>query len=260
LVEVFLVLPDLSRGKVEAVVRLARELPVSVLVSYSLFKLKPSSLDRLAVLRGSAGVRVMLDSGAYHLRRLGLRVGVGEYARFASRHGELFDVVVAPDVPGAPNATLARTLLFAELYQGPFLPVLQGLSVEDYVRVLRWLRAWGLDNGGYVGAGGLDGPRRSPGFVAELARRLCGVGVRLHLFGAGLRLYKALPPEARECVWSVDTGAWSMEIVYRRRSHLKADGDPVQLNYTAMKSYLERWHQATQATPHPQERFPANGA
>jgi hypothetical protein len=252
LVEVFLVLPDLSRGKVEAVVRLSRELPVSVLVSYSLFKLKPSSLGRLGELRGRSGAKVMLDSGAYHLRRLGLRVGVGEYARFASRHSGLFDVVVAPDVPGAPNATLARTLLFAELYQGPFLPVLQGLDAEGYLRVWQRLRARGLDNGGYVGAGGLDGPRRSPGFVAELAGRLCGVDVRLHLFGAGLKLYKALSPEARECVRSVDSGAWSMEILYRRRSHLKADGDPVQLNYTAMKSYLERWHRI-QATPAPPE-------
>jgi hypothetical protein len=260
LVEVFLVLPDLSRGKVEAVDRLSRELPVSVLVSYSLFKLKPSSLDRLAVLRGSAGVRVMLDSGAYHLRRLGLRVGVREYARFASKHHRLFDVVVAPDVPGAPNATMARTLLFAELYQGPFLPVLQGLDLEGYLGMLRRLRALGLDNGGYVGVGGLDGPRRSPSFLAGLADRLCMQGVRLHLFGAGLRLYKALPPEARKCVRSVDTGAWSMEIVYRRRSLLKADGDPVQLNYVAMKTYLERWHQATRATPHPQERPHANGA
>jgi hypothetical protein len=250
LVEVFLVLPDLSRGKVEAVVRLSRELPVSVLVSYSLFKLKPSSLDRLVELRGRSGARVMLDSGAYHLRRLGLRVGVGEYARFASRHGGLFDLVVAPDVPGAPSATLARTLLFAELYRGPFLPVLQGLDAEGYVRVLRRLRAAGLDNGGYVGAGGLDGPRRSPGFVAELASRLCVQGVKLHLFGAGLTLYKTLSPEARECVRSVDTGAWSMEILYRRRSRLKADGEPAQLNYAAMKSYLERWHRL-QATPAP---------
>jgi hypothetical protein len=260
LVEVFLVLPDLSRGKVEAVVRLSGELPVSVLVSYSLFKLKPSSLERLGELRGRSGARVMLDSGAYHLRRLGLRVGVVEYARFASKHRRLFDVVVAPDVPGAPNATLARTMLFAELYQHPFLPVLQGLDAEGYLHVWRRLRALGLDNGGYVGVGGLDGPRRSPGFVAELAGRLCGLGARLHLFGAGLRLYKALPPEARECVRSVDTGAWSMEIVYRRRSLLKADGDPAKVNYLAMKSYLERWHQATQATPHPQERSPANGA
>jgi hypothetical protein len=41
-----------------------------------------------------------------------------------------------------------------------------------------------------------------------------------------------------------------MEIVYRRRSRLKADGDPAQLNYAAMKSYLERWRRL-QATPAP---------
>jgi hypothetical protein len=40
-----------------------------------------------------------------------------------------------------------------------------------------------------------------------------------------------------------------MEIVYRRRSHLKADGDPVQLNYTAMKRYLERWHRLQTTAP-----------
>jgi len=240
MVKVYLVMPDLSRAKVEALARLSLERPVSILVSYSTFLLKPATLERVRELRGRAySLEVMLDSGAYHMARLGLEVGVADYAGFASRHRGLFDVVVAPDVPGDCGATLRRTLEFGRLYGGPFLPVVQGRSLDEYAlcRVMLWEA--GLA-GEVLGVGGLDGERRRPGFLGSLLGRLCG-GARLHLFGVGARVFKALAPKYGDCVESVDTGAWQAEIRYRRRTELGADGDTAELEYRAMKRYLERF-------------------
>lgn len=238
---VFLVMPDLSRAKVEALAMLSGELPLSILVSYSTFKLKPTTLDRLRELRGRAEVTVMLDSGAYHLRRLGLSVSVGDYAGFAKTYSRLFDLVVAPDVPGDAPSTVARTLEFRRVYDDWFLPVTQGSSIGEYLWCLGELEREGLVYG-YVGVGGLDGPRRTPGFLGELLNSLCNSSLRLHLFGLGARLYKTLSRRFNRCIASVDTGAWQAEIRYRRRTVLGANGDMVDVEYKAMRKYLERFN------------------
>ena len=238
MVEVYLVMADLSRAKVEALARLSRELPVSILVSYSTFKLKPVTLSRVRELRARAGVKVMLDSGAYHMARLGLGVRVVEYARFAERHQRLFDVVVAPDVPGNAKATVERTMEFSKFYNGWFLPVLQGVRVEDYLWCARELRDL-IE--GYAGVGGLDRGKRRAEWLEKLLGALCR-GLELHLFGLGARLTKVLVSRFRGCVRSVDTGAWQAEVTFRRWSELKTDGDMVELEYKAMKRYLERFN------------------
>lgn len=238
MVEVYLVMADLSRAKVEALARLSRELPVSILVSYSTFKLKPVTLDRVRELRARAGVKVMLDSGAYHMARLEFKVDVMGYARFAENYQKLFDVVVAPDVPGDAVATVKRTREFSRVYGDRFLPVLQGTRLEEYIWCARELEDL---IGGYVGVGGLDKARRRAEWLEKLLSKLCG-GLELHMFGLGARLSKILVSRFRNCVRSVDTGAWSSEITFRRRSVLGVDGDIVELEYKAMKSYLKRFN------------------
>jgi len=237
-VEVYLVMADLSRAKVEALIKLSQELPVSILVSYSTFKLKPVTLYRLQSLRERTSVKVMLDSGAYHMARLEFKVDVMGYARFAERYQRLFDVVVAPDVPGDARATVERTREFSRVYRGWFLPVLQGVRVEDYLWCARELRDL---TRGYTGVGGLDKARRRAEWLEKLLGALCR-GLELHLFGLGARLTKTLATRFRGCVRSVDTGAWSSEIAFRRRSVLSVDGDIVELEYKAMKSYLKRFN------------------
>jgi len=65
LAKVYLVLPDLSRSKLEALVMLSNEVGnLGILVSFYTLKAKPKTLDRLRELRGRADVSVMLDSGA----------------------------------------------------------------------------------------------------------------------------------------------------------------------------------------------------
>jgi len=241
MVKVYLVMPDLSWAKVEALARLSRERPVSILVSYSTFKLKPVTLERLRELRRRAySLEVMLDSGAYHMARLGLEVSVASYADFVGRHGRLFDVVVTPDVPSDCKATIARTEEFKKLYGGPFMPVLQGRSVDEYVSCYVELRELGLTSN-HFGVGGLDGPKKSPWFIKDLLARLCGPDTHLHLFGVGARLYRELSPY-HKCIESIDSGAWQAEIRYRRRE-LEADGNMAELEYRAMKRYLERFFQ-----------------
>ncbi len=234
-VEVYLVMPDLSRAKVEALTRLSRELSVSILISYSTLKLKPITLERLLELRKHSNVKVMLDSGAYHLAKLGLRIRVYEYATFASRYFKLFDVVVAPDIPGDVKATVERTIEFSKVYGGDFLPVLQGGCLEEYLWSARELEEV-LD--GYAGVGGLDDFKRRKRWLETLLSILCGK-LKLHIFGLGARLTKGLNSKFDGCIRSVDTGAWQAEIRFRR-NELGVNGDIVELEYKAMKKYLER--------------------
>jgi hypothetical protein len=240
-VKVYLVMPDLSRAKLEAIVRLSGELPLSILVSYSTFKLKPATLDRLRELRSRAEVEVMLDSGAYHMRRLGLDVRVEDYASFVQSNPRLFDVIVAPDVPHDCGSTLFRSFRFSKLLGNPpdVMMVLQGVTLNDYIKCYRLHRlAFGELH--YVGVGGLDGARRRVGFLSELLGNLCNMGLELHLFGIGARLARLLATRGYNCVKSTDTMAWLHEIKFRRRDELGVDGNLVELNYRAMRRYLER--------------------
>jgi len=249
MVKVYLVMPDLSRAKIEALTRLSHEQPVSILVSYSTIIMKPVTLERLRELRRRAySLEVMLDSGAYHMARLGLEISVASYADFALKHQNLFDVVVAPDVPGDCEATLRRTLEFKRLYRGPLLPVVQGRTVEEYIYCYTRLQEAGLVDGA-LGVGGLDGERRKQGFLGSLLAQLCTNSAKLHLFGVGARLYKALTSRYGYCIASIDTGAWQAEIYYRRRTELKADSDVTELEYKAMKRYLERFSQPPKELP-----------
>jgi hypothetical protein len=194
-------------------------------------------LDRLRELRGRADVSVMLDSGAYHMARLGLSLDVRGYAELASRHSNLFDVVVAPDVPGDPELTVVRTIKFSRLYAGEFMPVVQGRSVEEYVWCYRELRSLGLARYHRLGVGGLERFKKEPDLLGELVSKLCSKP--LHLFGVGSRLLRLLS-DYGNCIGSIDSVAWLHEIRYRRR--LLGDGDLVKLNYNAIKAYLRRFH------------------
>jgi hypothetical protein len=238
LAKVYLVLPDLSRPKLEAIAVLSKELGnLGLLVSFYTLKAKPKTLDRLRELRERADVTVMLDSGAYHMARLGLKLDVREYAGLASRHGDLFDVVVAPDVPGDPELTVIRTIKFSRLYAGDFMPVVQGRGVEEYVRCYRELRSLGLARYHRLGVGGLERFKREPALLGELVSKLCFKP--LHLFGVGSRVLR-LMATYDGCIRSIDSTAWLHEIRYRRRA--LGDGDPVRLNYNAIKAYLRRFY------------------
>jgi hypothetical protein len=236
--KVYLVMPDLSRHKLEALVLLSNEIShIGILISYSSLKLKPKTLDRLAELKRRADVDIMLDSGAYHMARLGLKVDVREYADFISKHGSLFNTVVAPDVPGDPGLTVVRTIKFSKLYAGEFMPVVQGRSVEEYVMCYRELRSLGLARYRRLGVGGLDSLKREPVLLGELLSKLCFKP--LHLFGVGSRILR-LMSAYDGCIRSIDSTAWLHEIRYRRRA--LGDGDPVRLNYNAIKAYLYRFY------------------
>jgi hypothetical protein len=240
LAKVYLVLPDLSRPKLEAIAMLSKELSnLGLLVSFYTLKTKPKTLDRLRELRGRADVSVMLDSGAYHMARLGLSLDVREYAGLASRRGDLFDIVVAPDVPGDPELTVVRTIKFSRLYAGDFMPVVQGRSVEEYIGCYRELRSLGLARYHRLGVGGLERFKREPALLGELVSKLCFKP--LHLFGVGSRMLR-LMSAYDGCIRSVDSVAWLHEIRYRRR--ILGDGDPVRLNYNAIKTYIYRFYKS----------------
>jgi len=258
LVHVFLVLPDLSESKLAAL-ELARSVEPRVLVSYSTFLTKPGSVARLGRLAGAAS-ELMLDSGAYHHARGVVKVSVGEYAGFASRHRGLFDLVVAPDVPGDPEASLERTLEFLEAYGGPVVPVAQPPpegKARDHARQLEALEANGLLDSAprprgrpLVGVGGLDGERKRAAYLAELVREISdsyGGAVDLHLFGVGARLLRSLARRhLLDNIYSVDTGAWQAEIRYRRRTVYAAEST-LEANLAAITGYVAKAAAAVEA-------------
>ncbi|MCE4628260.1 MAG: queuine tRNA-ribosyltransferase family protein [Desulfurococcales archaeon] len=246
-VELFLVLPDLGGSKVEALRSLCVEgVRASVLVSYTVLRWKPGMMPRLSSLRGEGCLgRVMLDSGAYHLMRLGERVDPGEYAEFARSAKELWDIVVAPDAPGKPGETLERTLEFASSYSGSFMPVLQGEDEEGYARLLRSFEREGLTDRAprasegrpVIGIGGLDGERKRVGYVSRLLKRL-PEEYSYHLFGVGIRVLRGLRRRGLlGRVYSVDSSGWLAEIWFRRRTVYGASG-VVEANLAAMRAYI----------------------
>jgi len=233
--KIYLVLPDLSYSKIKALELLSRELEVNILVSYSTLKMKPKYVDWLKPLR-IVSSNIMLDSGAYHLLRYGIKVNVEEYAQFALKYSSIIDHVVAPDVPEDPEKTVERTLQFAKIYKGEFIPVAQGREPREYMDTLNTITR--LANG-IIGVGGLDKYKRKPKKLVDIIKPLCRKA-KLHLFGIGARHVGVLSKSnLLECVDSFDSVSWLYEIKYRRHSLLKPQ-NIVDANYKAMKIYLNR--------------------
>jgi len=239
--KVYLVLASLQKPVFLALERLAREKQVYVLVSYSILKIKPGMLQELYKLKASINnITIMLDSGAYHVKRLGVRIDVREYVDFINKHGKLFDLVVAPDIPGDRVATVQRTKEFMRYYSGSFLPVVQGATISDYLQCYRELQGLSITTN-YWGVGGLDGSKKKPWFIKSLLAGFCGPNIRLHLFGVGSRLYKELK-RYHKCIESIDTGVWSKELKYRRWELLERFIDQADLEYRAIVRYLKRFN------------------
>lgn len=90
----------------------------------------------------------------------------------------------------------------------PFVPVLQGWSLADYLRCVRMYEAAGIDLAAepIVGLGSVC-RRQSTEEIGVIVGRLAGLGIRLHGFGVkteGVRLYG-------EHLASSDSMAWSMQ-------------------------------------------------
>ncbi len=257
----FIVLPDLGETKYRALARLGSAgMPVDVLISYTTLKWKPSAYRRIQELRRRGLVRgVMLDSGAYHIMRLGEEVDLEDYSRIASEGPWTF--VVAPDVPGDPPATLERTARFSVIYEGRFVPVIQGGQMEEYAENMRALWSLGLldrapvagDGRPLVGIGGLDGRKKRTNFVSSLISTLArearelGLDPTFHLFGIGVRVLKGLARRGLlRYIYSVDSSGWLAEIQWRRRTVYNAN-TPLEANLKAIEAYIAKAEAAVSA-------------
>lgn len=90
----------------------------------------------------------------------------------------------------------------------PWLPVLHGLTGDDYLRHADFYQSCGVDLAALplVGIGGIATRQDDPGIVAAI-KRLAASAIRLHGFGVkrtGLALY-------RESLATADSQAWSYE-------------------------------------------------
>lgn len=88
----------------------------------------------------------------------------------------------------------------------PFIPVLQGWTLDDYERCLEMYARAGIDLTGYplVGVGSVC-RRQATGEIEHILARLHRVGLRLHGFGVkigGLRRYADVLTSADSMAWS----------------------------------------------------------
>lgn len=228
---VFLVFSDLSDAKVSALCSMAKSgAKINILVSYTTLK-KQSTLTKLndAIHRKCIS-SVMLDSGAYQIMTRRLDLPVKEYLNLVMGVRHLVDLVVGPDVPRNPRATLERLLLFSELFKEPFIPTLQSQSEHNgYVISLKQLDKHGLLDRApvikgrpLIGVGGLVGRRPEEiGVVVEKVRSICDC--YFHLFGVNVRTLRYLKRKSLlGSVHSIDTSGWLSEIKWRRYTVYKA--------------------------------------
>ncbi len=168
-----------------------------------------------------------LDSGAYtELKRHGRwTLPAAQYAREAQtfhRDAGRMNFAACQDWPTDP-VSLARTGRTVADHQGrtvssylelralapevPWVPVLQGWTVEDYLAHVADHAAAGIDlKATLVGVGSLAGRQRTPEAAAVL-RTLAALGLRLHAFGLSGEALARLAP----LVESADSMAWSWE-------------------------------------------------
>jgi hypothetical protein len=165
----------------------------------------------------------------------------------------LWDIVVAPDVPGHPAKTIERTLQFAKVYSSEFMPVIQGGTVEEYRQTLEYYYKNNIisytlkvDGRPLLGIGGLDGNKRRVAYVSKLLKTLTQTAIELgvnpifHLFGIGIRILKGLAKRGLiKHVYSVDSSGWLAEIQFRRRTVHNAP-TPIHANYAAIKTYVTK--------------------
>lgn len=171
----------------------------------------------------AARVAWALDSGGFtELDKFGRWVTTADayveaVARYQAEIGRLewaapMDWVCTPNVLEATGLTVhehqRRTVEnYLELRErGPFIPVLQGWTLADFVRCVDLYAAAGVDlvDEPVVGVGSVAA-RQHASEVGTIFRTLWGLGIRCHGFGvkrAGLRAYGTYLASADSMAWS----------------------------------------------------------
>jgi hypothetical protein len=90
--------------------------------------------------------------------------------------------------------------------RGPFIPVLQGWELDDYLRCIEMYEQAGVDLPTFpvVGVGSVC-RRQAEGEIGAIFRTLWGLGIKCHGFGVkrtGLRLYGSYLTSADSMAWS----------------------------------------------------------
>jgi hypothetical protein len=185
--------------------------------------------DRRSLPRARAGWA--LDSGGFTELAMhgGWRTTSAAYAAAVARYAHQIGLLewAAPQDWMCEPAMLARTGLSVAEHQArtvgnflelralapdlPFIPVLQGWTLDDYLRCLRRYEAAGVDLTAQplVGLGSVC-RRQATSAIAEITRVLAHLGLRLHGFGVKVRGLDQLAG----WLTSADSLAWSY---YARR-------------------------------------------
>ena len=154
-------------------------------------------------------------------------------------------------VPEHQHRTVANYLALRQLAPGlPFIPVVQGWRLADYLACVDLYASAGVDLAALplVGLGSVC-RRQSTAEIAVIVTALAGLGLRLHGFGVktgGLHLYGHL-------LASADSMAWS----YAARRAPALPGCTGHRNCANCLTYATAWRARILAAPPPAAGSPA---
>lgn len=176
----------------------------------------------------------IMDSGAFTRISAGHdHIPLPEYADMAHRWsgcGHL-EAVVAQDymceqfVLAVTGATIAehqakttdRYLRLRPLIDGPYLmPVIQGFSPEDYARHATEMAPW-IENNARVGIGSVCKRQGRPDSLAAVLEAVLDVRGDWRLHGFGVKASSLGSQRVTDCLYSVDSMAWSFAARYEGR-------------------------------------------
>lgn len=217
--------------------------PIPLFLSATTIARYRTTGDRWPI-RGTSGASWAGDSGAYaalmlatdadgHPWSLDYESFGGMWLRFAEEIGRRPDFIAIQDWPCEPAVRIRTGMTVAEhqelttgsylqLAEGfpwlPWMPVLQGWTVDDYLRHVEVYRAAGVDLAECrrVGVGSVcrRGGQRG---VASIIRALAALGLRLHGFGVSINALRL----CGHLLASSDSQAWSATA---RRDRVRLQG------------------------------------
>lgn len=98
------------------------------------------------------------------------------------------------------------------------MPVLQGWTVDDYLRHITMYGAERLPYGAWVGVGSVCKRQGDPAAILAILRAIKDAHPDLRLHGFGVKMTSLQYPEIRDLLYTADSMAWSFAARYEGRN------------------------------------------
>lgn len=171
-----------------------------ILLSYGVVRHKNGAIKKYDLSHANT---IFLDCGAYSLRGKLKTYPLDSYIDWILNFPNVVDHVATVDIIGdhIQTAKMGIDCLNSDS-RIPWVPVLQGKTIREYLDCLKFYDSKGVDLSGLVAVGGLKG--KHPLFIRSLLSSLSSL--KIHAFG--LTLNNLRDPTIWNSIFSTDSGTW----------------------------------------------------